>query len=88
MAPPYTGGLTVLCQQTCSDGAGPALWTKGCERDSGSAVGWSRLEKGPGGLREPQGDAAVGLSVLSRGREALTTRVLDLRPPLKADAGL
>lgn len=43
---------------------------------AGQAMGWSWLEKGLG--RVP----AVGLCVLSRGKEALPTRVLDLRPLL------
>lgn len=77
-----------LCQGTRSDGAGAASGTKGCERDRGLAAGWSRLEKGPGRLGEPQGDVAAGLCVLRAGRNALPTWVLDLRPPLKADADL
>lgn len=85
---PHAGDPMALCQRTCSDGVGAASRTKGCERDRGSAVEWSRLEKGPGKLGEPWGGAAVGLCVLSRGGEALPTRVLDLRPPLKADADL
>lgn len=40
------------------------------------------------GTGEPQSDAAVGLRVLSRGREALLTWVLDTCLLLKADADL
>lgn len=62
------------------------MWCQGAKRVSETlGLLWDGAS---GRTGEPWGGAAVGLRVLSRGREALLTWVLDTCPALKADAGL